>query len=146
MFWPWSPAWRISFELPSKRSHRSVSPCHGLFLFHLKCCLDLVEVSQALHHLWRSLLKQHLKLLALVFALLFSGVAFAQSTATLSGTVTDPSGAVVPGAQITVHAVATGTDRVVKSDDAGTYTVPSLQPGEYSVVVESSGFAKYTIK
>jgi hypothetical protein len=91
-------------------------------------------------------LKQHLKLLAVVFALLFSGVAFAQSTATLSGTVTDPSGAVLPGAQITVHAVATGTDRVVKSDSAGTYTVPSLQPGEYSVVVEAPGFAKYTLK
>lgn len=56
--------------------------------------------------------------------------AWAQSTASLSGTVTDPSGAVVPNAQVTVHSLGTGANRVVKTDSDGIYVVPSLQPGD----------------
>jgi type 1 fimbria pilin len=59
-------------------------------------------------------------LLGLVVLLLVSvSACFAQSTATLSGTVTDPSGAVVPGAQVTVHSLATGLDRQLVTDSAG---------------------------
>ena len=72
-------------------------------------------------------------------------VGFAQSTATLSGTVADPSGAVVPQAQVTVRGLSTGVVRAVTSDSAGNYRVPSLQPGNYSVLVKSSGFADYTL-
>jgi hypothetical protein len=67
----------------------------------------------------------------------------AQSTASLSGTISDPSGAVVPQAKITVHSLATGLDRMVTSDAAGNYVVPSLQPGDYSVTVQASGFSAY---
>ncbi len=70
---------------------------------------------------------------------------WAQSTASLSGTVTDPSGAVVPNAQVTVHSLATGLDRVVKTDSAGLYEVPSLQPGDYKVQATASGFSNYTL-
>lgn len=70
---------------------------------------------------------------------------YAQSTATLSGTVSDPSGAVVPGAQVTVHGLSTGIDRIVTSDAAGNYAVPSLQPGLYSVAVKALGFADYKV-
>ncbi len=69
----------------------------------------------------------------------------AQSTATVSGNVTDPSGAVVPGAQVTVRGLATGTDRRTVSDSAGNYAVPSLQPGDYSVAVQAPGFAEYKV-
>jgi hypothetical protein len=74
------------------------------------------------------------------------GVGFAQSTATLSGTVTDPSGAVLPGAHVKVHSTATGLDREVVTDGAGLYAVPSLQPGEYQVQVSASGFSLYTVQ
>ena len=81
-----------------------------------------------------------------VFAFILIAVAgHAQSTATLSGNITDPSGAVVPGAQVTVHGIATGLDRVVTSDSAGNYTVPSLLPGNYSVSVQASGFSTYKL-
>ena len=69
----------------------------------------------------------------------------AQSTATLSGTVTDPSGAVVTNAQVTVHSIGTGADRIVNTDSAGLYAVPSLQPGEYKVQVTAPGFSNYTV-
>jgi hypothetical protein len=72
--------------------------------------------------------------------------ALAQSTATLSGTVTDPSGAVLPNAQVTVHSLATGLDRVLKTDGAGLYVVPSLEPGDYKVQATASGFSTYTVQ
>ena len=70
---------------------------------------------------------------------------YAQSTATLSGSVTDPSGAVVPHAQVTVRGLTTGVDRVATSDSEGNYTIPSLQPGDYSVSVQATGFATYKL-
>ncbi|WP_433972107.1 TonB-dependent receptor domain-containing protein [Tunturiibacter lichenicola] len=86
-------------------------------------------------------------LLGFVALVLISvGAGFAQSTATLSGTVTDPSGAVVPGAQVTVHSLATGLDRVIVTDSAGLYAVPSLEPGDYEVQTRSAGFSLYTVK
>jgi Carboxypeptidase regulatory-like domain len=79
---------------------------------------------------------------------LFAACTFAtlgQSTASLSGTVTDPTGALVTGAQVTVHSLATGADRVVKTDSAGLYVVPSLQPGDYRIQARASGFGLYTV-
>jgi hypothetical protein len=76
-----------------------------------------------------------------------SGIhASAQSTATLSGVVTDPSGAVVPNVHITVHSLATGLDRSLVTDSAGIYVVPSLQPGDYQIEATAPGFSKVTIK
>jgi hypothetical protein len=71
--------------------------------------------------------------------------ALAQSTATLTGVVTDPTGAFVPNAQVTVHSLATGLNRVVKTDSAGLYAVPSLQPGDYAVDASASGFSAYKV-
>ena len=82
-----------------------------------------------------------------LFAIIFiaGAASYAQSTATLSGSVTDPSGAVVPQAQVTVRNLGTGVDRVAPSDSEGNYTIPSLQPGNYSVSVQASGFANYKL-
>src|SRR5258707_1234704 len=55
-----------------------------------------------------------------------AGLAHAQTTATLTGTIKDPQGGVLPGASITVHSIATGADRVMTSDGAGDFVVPSL--------------------
>lgn len=86
-----------------------------------------------------------IRAIALATIVLTAVAGYAQSTATLSGSITDPSGAVVPQAKVTVHGIATGLDRVVSSDSAGDYTVPSLLPGNYSVTVEASGFAIYRL-
>jgi outer membrane receptor protein involved in Fe transport len=71
--------------------------------------------------------------------------AWGQSTASLSGTVTDPSGAVVAHAHVTVHSLATGADRAIDTDAAGIYAVPSLQPGDYVVHANAPGFGTYTV-
>jgi hypothetical protein len=85
-------------------------------------------------------------LLLLVLLGIGSAGAWAQSTATLSGTVTDPTGAVVPGAHVTVHSLATSLDREVVTDGAGLYAVPSLQPGDYQVQIVAAGFSRYTVQ
>ncbi len=66
-------------------------------------------------------------------------------TATITGTVTDPSGAVVPGAHIVAHNVDTGVDSQAKSDSAGLYRVPFLPIGRYTVAVDANGFASQNI-
>jgi hypothetical protein len=62
------------------------------------------------------------------------------TTATLSGTVTDASGGVIPGASVSVLHVETGSVRSTVSDDEGRYRVPLLQPGSYEVSAELVGF------
>ncbi len=58
------------------------------------------------------------------------------------GTVTDPAGAVIPGAHVSITNTATGAVRVLTTTGAGDYVAPDLLPGPYSVVIEAPGFAK----
>jgi hypothetical protein len=68
--------------------------------------------------------------------------AFAQggATSTIAGTVTDTSGAVVPGADIVVKSVTTGTVYNAVSGSDGSFTIPAVPPGTYSVTVTLMGF------
>src|SRR3989442_10475727 len=64
---------------------------------------------------------------------------------TILGTVSDPNGAVVPDATVTVKNVGTGIERTTTSDSFGNYTLAELQTGTYEVKVQSSGFQVATI-
>ena len=64
--------------------------------------------------------------------------------AKLLGTVTDPSGAVVPGAQVKITEVGTGLVRSSESNSSGNYEFVDLPPGQYAVTVEQPGFKKMT--
>src|SRR5258708_25186169 len=80
--------------------------------------------------------------LAFVFCFSVSVPVHAQVTgATLSGTVTDASGAVVAGAQISVKNTATGDTREFTADSAGSYTAPNLTAGTYEVRASAKGFS-----
>src|SRR6266576_1297023 len=88
-----------------------------------------------------------------VFIALFIGVGSAAVRldaqvvgATLSGTITDSSGGVVPNAQITVRNSATDIVQTVTSNADGVYSAPNLQPGNYTVKVSASGLAQLTAK
>jgi len=64
------------------------------------------------------------------------------TTATIVGTITDPGGANVPGAQVTARNVDTGLSRTVTSGDAGTYRIEFLPVGKYDIEVSYTGFKK----
>ncbi len=70
--------------------------------------------------------------------------AHAQTAAagTITGTLTDPSGAAVPGARVVVHNSDTGVDWSTTTNGAGIYSATFLQPGNYEVTVTKPGFAK----
>ena len=73
---------------------------------------------------------------------LFQTAIYAQTTGSLSGTVADPSGAVVPGATVTLVNTATGAERKTVASSSGTFDFQALQPGNYSISVEATGFKK----
>src|SRR5438045_5387816 len=84
------------------------------------------------------------RLVAFVQILLIAAAAaFAQSnTATVVGTVADPTGAVVAGASIIVTNTATGAVRKTESNATGGYEIPLLTVGTYSIVAEQKGFKR----
>jgi hypothetical protein len=65
--------------------------------------------------------------------------ALGQSTASVQGTITDSTGATVEHAKIVAHNVATGEERSTESDSAGTYALPSLSVGTYTLTISSQG-------
>jgi hypothetical protein len=82
-------------------------------------------------------------ILAVVVLLLPAGAVFAQtSNGTLTGTVKDSSGLVIPGASVTAADPSTNVTQTVVTDKDGVFFVPQLPPGRYTVTVELTGFKK----
>jgi len=80
-------------------------------------------------------------LVALLFLLLFPSLSvWAQFTSTLQGTVTDPTGAVVPNATVTVKDTVTGITRTVQTSAAGVYFISSLPASTFDLTVSATGF------
>ena len=65
---------------------------------------------------------------------------FAQGFTAVTGSVSDPTGAVIPGVEVTVTNTATGATRTVITNETGSYTVTQLPPGEYNVSASLPGF------
>ncbi len=76
----------------------------------------------------------------MVLALFMCGTSQAQENATLTGTVTDPSGAVIPNASVILTNTQTGVSRAVTTDSAGMYVFPALNNGIYDLKVSATGF------
>ena len=64
---------------------------------------------------------------------------------TISGVVSDTSGAVMSGATVTASSLSTGVERVTTANSQGFFTIPSLKPGEYKLTVKSTGFADFVM-
>ena len=76
----------------------------------------------------------------LALACIAGSVSYAQVAGQFTGTITDPSGAVIPGATVVVVKEDTGIKSEAKTNRDGIYTLPFLQPGEYRIEVQASGF------
>lgn len=74
---------------------------------------------------------------------LFGATIWGQVTSsTVSGSVRDKTGAIIPGAQITAKDTDTGSSRSASSDSAGRYVIPQLEPGHYTISATTSGFSR----
>ena len=84
-------------------------------------------------------------LLVAFFMLCLSGINFGQeeTAATITGQVTDSSGASIPNATVVIANTETGMTRQVQSNEEGIYTVSPLMPGRYTIKVEQKGFKGY---
>jgi hypothetical protein len=67
------------------------------------------------------------------------------ATATLSGVVSDPTGAAIPGAQVTLQSTLEQASRQTVTDSTGTYVIPAILPGSYQLVVKAGGFETQTL-
>lgn len=83
---------------------------------------------------------------AILMALAVSAVTWAQSTTTgaIGGVVSNPNKELVPGAAVTVRHLETNKEDATTTDDQGRFRVVNLQPGNYSVSINASGFGVYT--
>jgi hypothetical protein len=81
-----------------------------------------------------------------IFVLACSTAAFGQASSSISGTVTDPNGAVIAGAAVTVKNVGTGAEFKTTSTHVGAYTVPSLLAGDYTVSISAQGFKQSVVQ
>ena len=91
-----------------------------------------------------SWIKPMLSMGYLLFTL--TGAAYAQTTfASITGTVTDPTGSVVPNATITATNVETNIKTSATSNDAGNYTLAQIKEGTYTVRAEAKGFKSFVV-
>ncbi len=72
----------------------------------------------------------------------FQIAVFGQTTGSISGTVSDPNGAIVAGANVTAKNNATGAERTAVAKDNGTFSFTALEPGSYSIIVTNPGFKR----
>src|SRR2546425_8364847 len=80
---------------------------------------------------------------ALLILVLGAGAAWGQATAQISGSVKDPSGAVLPGVEITATQIDTGIARTTVTNETGSYVLPNLPLGPYRVEAALPGFRSY---
>jgi hypothetical protein len=92
-------------------------------------------------------MKKFLTLMTLLFATAVLGYGQATSVngGAIQGSITDPSGAVVPGATVTIKGTDTGSLKTTTTDSAGLYNVGPLNPGPYTITISRSGFQQLEV-
>src|ERR1700732_3270734 len=154
--------WQIG-ETPMASHRGSIRPIsevtsHSLMCLQLEAVLLLEQQAAASRERnrkdsfppgSRAVQKSHLLGFVLaVFGLLFGSATrlAAQSTfGSIRGTAEDSSGAALPDTQITLHSIDKNTDRVVKTDDAGSYSLENVLAGRYSIRAHRDGFADTSV-
>jgi hypothetical protein len=90
---------------------------------------------------------KHVCTLLLVVLVGLAGFVYGQGTsASMTGNVTDPAGAAVAGAAVTVTNIDTNLTQSIKTDSVGTYLIRPLPIGNYTLTIEAAGFARYVQK
>jgi len=86
------------------------------------------------------------RIVCTVMALSLAVVVYGQTFSYISGNISDPTGAVVPGVQVTLSNSDTGIQRTTVSDEAGRYSFAQVTPGTYQVTAQLTGFRDITLR
>jgi hypothetical protein len=140
-----SVLWRVARKAPTGPQGRGVGTL---------CSSEYIAQQSTKHPTrMRALATSHYALVTVLMFLLSPLVISHQSlldaqseTASLSGVIQDPKGGVVPDVEVTVTRIETGTVATTKTNGAGIYSFPSLQPGHYHLVLQKPGFKEIAIK
>src|SRR4029450_3181260 len=89
---------------------------------------------------WRGRMREAIVKVALIISLLVCPCAFGQVNAVLTGTVSDSSGALIPGVEVTAKNINTGITDTRVTNETGNFVFPSLQPGGYTLSAALPGF------
>ncbi len=92
---------------------------------------------------WLSYPKPRHAAFLLVFILALAALAQSGGSSTVTGTILDPSGAVVPGATVEIHNPVSGFDRSATTDSKGSFTIANVPFNPYHLSVNADGFASY---
>src|SRR5579883_774032 len=87
----------------------------------------------------------HLSLFLFTVTLLLNRLPAQTVEGRVNGTVTDSAGKVVPAVAVTLRNLDEGAERRTTSSGAGTFVIPSLPPGRYSLVASAPGFQQYVV-
>ncbi len=82
--------------------------------------------------------------MGLLLTVMTSGTVWAQATAQISGTITDPTGALIPGVEVTATQTDTGVSRTVVTNETGSYILPALPLGPYQLEATLPGFQTFS--
>src|SRR6476661_8266342 len=93
-----------------------------------------------------STIKLSLPVLLMIFLLSATCVWGQLGTSTIRGTITDPSGAAVPGATVTITNLQTNLSMTLTTGHAGTYSFETIPPGDYKVEMEAQGFKRGVVR
>ena len=81
-------------------------------------------------------------LVSLLLAAFAALVGAQEFRGTITGKITDPNGAIIPGATVVIKNVETNIEATLRTNDEGVYVAPLLNPGKYSVAVTGTGFRR----
>ena len=117
------------------------------FIQRGRCVMTRIhrQFSTTLHTQWTSVKWTALAVYLFTTLVLLASLAMAQSSSQLNGSVSDPSGAAVAGANITVTNTATGTQRTTTSNASGLYQFLDVAPGDYRLEASANGFSKVVV-
>src|SRR5262245_43344881 len=139
---------RHAVELPANAAHAAARPIsqrqskkrsfhyrlNGIIIHHKRGSMSLLRGRL----LWTGL--------ATLFALLPSGLSAQSTFATVTGTVTDPAGAVIPGVKLTATHIETNIKTTAQSNEAGVYTIAQLKEGDYTLRAQGAGFKEFVVQ
>src|SRR5919106_5716160 len=138
----------VHLRLSKNTDHHQPNQEHALLLSQSPTQLisvrsNVLELTE--EHKLTNFFSKTIALTALVVSLVVTAFAQTSTTGSIAGAVTDQTGAVVAGAEVVIRNVGTSAESTVTTTDNGTFNVPSLPTGMYTLTIQAAGFKQMVV-